>query len=391
MIDLFHRPYFVPSYSSSYSQSEMLNSYWYSYPYSRSENLNSYWYSYPYSGSETLTSHLYSPPVGTSSYPYFHPYSHSITCPNDTIMDRFPNRMKVTKKEITVFRFPQHSSDIDLLPLEEKVKMDALAKEIADSFILGNSPIVAFVIAGHADRDPQGADFEMRVSIARAEAAQTWLVNKAKELVRQRGGNPSEVDAAEFSLFGYGASNLYTGATTLPERELNRRIVVKYAAVEIDPLQDAFSYAPNLARLVPLVQLHLNDDLIRMGRIQCALTKLANPGTDDTYFEWGTLSQIAGGLKNLSDEQILNIARSTIHSLRRDIANNNLFGIQVPDNIVIQNLLQWEESVRHCKNKLIERIALEGAAAGQFHKSVARYISRNENNPNSILSCFKNS
>ncbi|AZJ20079.1 hypothetical protein CT694_10395 [Bacillus wiedmannii bv. thuringiensis] len=296
--------------------------------------------------------------------------------------------MKVTTKEITVFRFPQHSSDIDWLPPEEKAKMDALAKEIADSFILGNSPIVAFVIAGHADRDPQGADFEMKVSVTRAEAAQKWLVNKAKELVRQRGGDPSEVDTAEFSLFGYGASNLYTTATTFPEREKNRRIVVKYASVELDPLSDAIGYAPNLARLVTLVQLHLNDNPERMGRIQCALAKLANPVTDDTYFDWGSLSQYPGGLKDLTDEQILGVARAIIKSLRRHIANNNLYGLQVPDDIVIQTILKWEENVRDVKDKLVKQHGIPGI--GQIHKNVGRYIARNQDNTNSILSCFKN-
>ncbi|MCL7749559.1 hypothetical protein [Halalkalibacter alkaliphilus] len=295
--------------------------------------------------------------------------------------------MKVTTKEITVFRFPQHSSDIDRLPLQEKAKMDALAKEIADSFILGKSPIVAFVIAGHADRDRRGADFEMQVSVARAEAAQNWLVNKAKELVRQRGGDPAEVDAAEFSLFGYGASDLYTTATTLPEREMNRRIVVKYAAVEMDPPLDAIGYAPNLARAVSLVQLHINRNPERMRRIQCALTKLANPGTDDTYFEWGSLRQYPGDLKGLTHEQILGIARNIIHSLRRDIANNNQYGILVPDDLVIQNLLKWEENVRIVKKELIRQHGIPGM--GNIHKSVGRYIARNENNPNSILSCFK--
>ncbi|WP_045520488.1 hypothetical protein [Neobacillus niacini] len=157
----------------------------------------------------------------------------------------------------------------------------------------------------------------------------------------------------------------------------------------MDPLTDALTYAPNLARFLPLVQLHINEDPERMRRIQCALTKLTNPGTDDTYFQRGSLSQISGGLKGLTDEQILTIARNIMHSLRRDIANNNPNGFLVPNDVVIQNLLRWEENVRHTKNKLVERIAVEGAAAGQVHKSVARYISRNEDNANSILSCFK--
>ncbi|MGH1277318.1 hypothetical protein ACQVWA_28845, partial [Bacillus cereus] len=360
------------------------NSYLYSYPYSRPETLNSYLYSYPYSGPETLNLHLYSHPVRPSSYPY----SQSVTCSDNTIKVRVSDRMKVTTKEITVFRFPQHSSDIDLLPPEEKAKMDALAKEIADSFILGNSPIVAFVIAGHADRDPQGADFEMKVSVTRAEAAQKWLVNKAKELVRQRGGDPSEVDTAEFSLFGYGASNLYTTATTFPEREKNRRIVVKYASVELDPLSDAIGYAPNLARLVTLVQLHLNDNPDRMGRIQCALAKLANPVTDDTYFEWSSLSKYPGALKDLTDEQILSVAREIIKSLRRHIANNNLYGLQVPDDLVIQNILKWEENVRDVKDKLVKHHGIP--AMGQIQKDVGRYIARKQDDTNSILSCFKN-
>lgn len=290
-------------------------------------------------------------------------------------------KIKVTTKEI---------SEIDSLPSEEKGKMDELAEEIANSFVQGTSPIMAYMIVGHADKDPRGADFEMHVSVARAEAAQTWLIKQAKVLVQQRGGNPSEVDNAEFSLFGYGSSNLYTRDMTFPAREKNRRIVIKYAAVEMDPLLDAIGYGPNLARAIALTNLQPTDE--RIDRIRCVLAKLADPSTDDTYFEWGSLRQIAGGLRGLTDEQVLVIARNIIKTLRHDIANNNLYGFpSVPDNIVIQNLIQWDENVRNTKNQLVARIAVEGATAGQVQKSVARFIAKNENNPKSILSCFKNS
>ena len=352
-------------------------------------------YFHPYFQPVSHYSRSYSQPMSPYLHSYYNPYSQHVSpyLPVANYSQNSANysssdRMKVTTKEITVFRFPQHSSEIDRLPSAEKAKMDALANEIADSFILGKSPIVAFIIVGHADQDQQGADFEMRVSIARAEAAQKWLVNKAKEIVRQRGGNPSEVDSAEFSIFGYGASDLYTNATTLPEREMNRRVVIKYASVEMDPLTDAISYGPNLGRVMLLVQGHLHVEPERMRRIQCALTKLMNPTTDDTYFEWGSLSQYPGGLGGLTEDQVLSVARDIIKSLRRHIANNNLYGFQVADEQVIANILKWEENVRDVKVKLVRQHGIPGI--GQIHKSVGRYISRNEDNANSILSCFKN-
>jgi outer membrane protein OmpA-like peptidoglycan-associated protein len=300
--------------------------------------------------------------------------------------------MRVVPKEVTVFRFPQHSAEINALPPEEKAKMDALATEIADSFTRGKVPIVAFFIIGHADRDQRGRDFEMQVSVKRAEAAQAWLVAQAKARVQQRGGNPAEVDMADFSLNAQGASNLYTQATTLPEREMNRRVVVKYATLEPDPLTDALGFAPNLARARLLITTQPQTDATR--RVICALDKLANPATDDTYFEWGSLRQVAGGLGGLTDEQVLALARSIIMSLRRHIANNNNYGVPnifgvpyAPDDIVVQNLLNWEQNVRHTKNMLV---AAHGQApVGKIHQSVGRYIARNEDNPNSILSCFK--
>jgi outer membrane protein OmpA-like peptidoglycan-associated protein len=160
------------------------------------------------------------------------------------------DKMRLIPKQVTVFHFPRHSAEIDGLPQEEKAKMNVLAAEIADGLVLGKSPILAFIIIGHADRDPQGTDFEMQVSIKRAEVAQAWLMQEARALVQQRGGDTSELNLVEFSLFGYGASDPYTQDPTFPAREMNRRIVIKYAAVELDPLPDAIGYAPNLARAV---------------------------------------------------------------------------------------------------------------------------------------------
>ncbi|MDD1505396.1 hypothetical protein PVA17_21990 [Lysinibacillus sp. CNPSo 3705] len=297
--------------------------------------------------------------------------------------------MKVTIKEINVFRFPQHSAEIDILPSEEKSKMDTLVEEIANSFVNGTSPIVAYIIVGHADNDPQGSDFEMQVSISRAEAAKEWLIKQGKIRVQQLGGDPSELDYAEFSLFGYGASDPYTQVQTFPEREMNRRIVIKYAAVEIDPPIGAIGFLPNLTRATTLMQLQPTDD--RITRIRCALAKLVDPATDDTYFDWIELSKVDGSLKGKDEQQILALAKSIIRSLRRDIANNNLYGFPfVPDDVVIQNLLQWEENIRNTKNKLYQREVAEGIGAGPVHKSAGRYIVRNQDNPNSILSCFKN-
>jgi hypothetical protein len=302
--------------------------------------------------------------------------------------------MLIIPKEVTIFRFPEHSADIGDLPPNELAKMNVLADEITTGFVDGKTPIVAFVIIGHADRDPQGPDFEMQVSVRRAEAAKTWLVQEAKARVQRRGGNPADVDTAEFSLFGQGASALFTQEETFPEREMNRRVVVKYAAVELDPLADAVGFVPNLARARLLISLQPQTEAT--ARIICALDKLTLPATDDTYFSWGTLEQVSGGLNGLTNDQILALARSIILSLRRHIANSQLYGVPnpfghpfAPDDIVVQNLLSWESEVRRTKNKLIERIAIEGAAAGQVHRSVARYIARNQENPNSILSCFR--
>ena len=313
--------------------------------------------------------------------------------------------MRVIPRQVTVFRFPEHNDQIQtLMPAEERMKMEHLANEIANSLLLPRAPIVAFVIVGHTDPDPQGAEFEMQVSVQRAEVARSWLVHAAKGLVERQGGDGAEVDMVEFSLFGRGACNLFTEDTTFPGREKNRRVVVKYAAVELDPLTDAAGFAPNLARARQLIERQPQTDATR--RVICALDKLANPETDDTYFEWSSLEQVGGGLGGLSHDEILGIARNVILSLRRHIADNNLYGVPnhlgvpfAPDDRVVSNLLGWEQSMRHTKSKLVETIAMP--APGQVHKSVARFIARNEDNPilaihsggyaeNSILSCFKN-
>lgn len=299
--------------------------------------------------------------------------------------------MHTTIKEVTVFRFPQHSAEIDALPAAEEAKMEELAHQIADSFLTGNNPIVAFTVIGHADRDARGTDFENSVSINRAEAAKAWLVQHAKTLVQQGGGDPTDIDLAEFSLFGQGTSALYTQDPTFPAREMNRRVVIKYAAVEIDPTLNQVGFAANLARARLLIGQQPQTDETR--RVICALDKIVNPAVDDTFFEWGSLRQIAGGLGGLSDEQVLAAARSVIKSLRQDIANNNLYGVpnifglpSVPDDIVVANLRNWEGVVRDCETQLIRQMGI--APTGEVHKSVAKFIARKKRDPMSILSCF---
>lgn len=293
--------------------------------------------------------------------------------------------MGVTAKEVTVFRFPQYSVQIDQLPSEELAKMEALAGEIAGGLVVGTAPILALLIVGHADHDAKGPDFEMQVSVDRAEGARSWLSDHAKAQVQLRGGDPSDIDLIEFSLFGYGASDLYTQSTTFPEREMNRRIVVKYASVDVGNLFPLG--VPNLVRAGALIRAQPQDD--KTARIICALDKLIDATVDDTYFEWGSLSQVAGGLAGLSDDQVLAIAQSIFHSLRADIDNNNNYGPIVPDDIVVANLLQWELNVRNVKEELLQRIQIDGDAAGQVHLSAARYIARSQDNPKHILSCFK--
>ncbi|PFI27079.1 hypothetical protein COI53_25615 [Bacillus thuringiensis] len=292
--------------------------------------------------------------------------------------------MKVIPKEITVFNFPQYGSEINALPPEEKLKMDTLALEFANSFLYGTTPILAFIIIGHADQDAQGADFEMQVSIARAESAQTWLVQQAKNLVQQGGGDPLEVDFVEFSLSGYGASNLYTQDSTFPARLMNRRVVIKYAGVELNPIPEA-GFIPNLTRATILINQQPDSDEIK--RIRCVLSKLVNPIIDDTYFIWEEMQHYRS-LDGKTDEQILLIARELFHSLRSEIANNAHYGPDVPDDLIVNGLIQWDFYMNTTINTLYKRLNHDQSVTGKLHESIARFIGRNMQNPNSIWNCY---
>lgn len=293
--------------------------------------------------------------------------------------------MKIIPKEVTVFNFPQYSTEIDALPPNEKLKMDTLALEFANSFLHGNAPILAFIIVGHADRDAHGADFEMKVSITRAESAQKWLVQKTKTLVQKGGGDPSEVDFVEFSLFGYGASNLYTQDPTFPARLKNRRVVIKYAAVELDPIPQG-GFIPNLTRATILItQQPVSPEITR---IRCALTNLANPVIDDTYYIWNEMRHYPS-LDGKTADQIVLITRELTHSLRAEIAKNANYGPNVPDDIIVNGLIQWDHFMNDTINTLYRRLIHDQSTFGKHHESIGRSIGRNMNNPNSIWNCYR--
>ncbi|HVN20431.1 MAG TPA: hypothetical protein VMU05_16725 [Dongiaceae bacterium] len=207
--------------------------------------------------------------------------------------------------------FSEYEDRFGTLPQEQQNIIDRLAERIVQSQS-EFTPIVAFVITGHADKDLRAdnpfrrpgetrEEFEMRISKARASRARDALLRKIRALAW---GNSSSVlaqilnDPKRSRIVGMGATDrLAENPRNESDRKLNRRVEIYLVTALVPdpdpdpnpkPLPDPSNELPK--RLTHVLEVlnrrQMPSGPVQTERLKCMMTKLKdNANANDLFID----------------------------------------------------------------------------------------------------------
>jgi outer membrane protein OmpA-like peptidoglycan-associated protein len=216
----------------------------------------------------------------------------------------------VRQPDFRISGFPEYEDSVGKLPDEQQKIIDRIAQRIVDSQS-EFTPIVAFVITGHADKDLRTdnphrkrgetpAQFEMRISGARASRAREALVRKIRALSLGKSTdilNQLQTDRRRSRIVAMGATDLlHPSPTNESERRLNRRVeIFLFSGLVPDPdpvpppipKPDAADLPKRLARCAELLEKkNMPSGRVQTQRMQCIVRKLKdNPAVNDLFID----------------------------------------------------------------------------------------------------------
>jgi hypothetical protein len=180
-----------------------------------------------------------------------------------------------------------HQSHIDLLPQNERDKIDKLADLVVTSFTqVGCPPLRKVHFAGHADKDWHGPQSEMSISLDRAIAIRDALTERVQQVWKERQMPPPLPCDPEVTIRtwqGLGSTQMIAP----PFHDANRRVEVTLTPYGAPvPVPDTPERRIDRA-LDILTRVGLKPDATgkRTERTKCILTKLKTAGTDDRYVD----------------------------------------------------------------------------------------------------------
>ena len=207
--------------------------------------------------------------------------------------------------------FPEYADSVGELPPEQQRIINRLAERIVSSQS-EFTPIVAFVITGHADKDLREnnphrkhgethAQFELRISGARASRAREALLRKIRLLSRGRPARPLLEkllnDPKRTRIVPMGATDLlHPNPQSEADRKLNRRVeIFLVTALVLDPDPDPPQPKPDptselpkrLTRCVELLnRRRMPSGPVQTQRMKCIFSKLRdNPNVNDLFVD----------------------------------------------------------------------------------------------------------
>jgi hypothetical protein len=234
-----------------------------------------------------------------------------VAADHSAVSHALQNVPTVQQPDFRITGFPEYEDRVGKLPDEQQKIIDRLAERIVNSQS-EFTPIVGFVITGHADKDLRENNpfrkpgethkqFEMRISGARASRGRASLLRKIREL---SWGNPSSIlakiqnDPKRSKIVPMGASDLLVEhPKNEDERKLNRRIeIYLITALVPDPDPDPDPKpTPDPTSELPKRLTHGLDVLNRRSmpsgqvqtqRMKCIFSKLKdNPNVNDLFVQ----------------------------------------------------------------------------------------------------------
>ena len=220
------------------------------------------------------------------------------------------NLPTVQQPDFRITGFPEYEDRPGSLPDEQQKIINRIAELIVSSQS-EFTPIVAFVITGHADKDLRANNpyrrpgetheqFEMRISRARASRAREAILRKIRTL---SWGNPSQIlamlqtDPKRTRIVGMGATDLLVEKPRgEDDRKLNRRVeIYLFRGLVPDPDPDPVQPIPDPTSELPKRLQHGVDVLgrrqmpsgsVQTQRLKCIFTKLKdNPSVNDLFVD----------------------------------------------------------------------------------------------------------
>lgn len=279
---------------------------------------------------------------------------------------------------ITISRFPVHQNAVATLPKSERDKIDQIANMVIQSFRPGCTPIRWIMMVGHADTDtPRRPSFEKVISGERVSEVQKAL-NIAINARR-----PGLTRQVALVMRRKGASELLG-----TDRAMNRRVAIYMVPGQPPPP------APPPVILGQVVQRGLGllktrpipDDRTgnRTKRMQCVLSMVLKPGVEDGYFngfDWQIRSNANMG--RLTPAQLA----SFLSRVRSDLTKPWM-GSSASDEDLLAELERLDARIWFGISNINRHIEVNGTAADIARKQMKSFISQQQQNRNSIYSCY---
>src|SRR5262249_18979516 len=187
---------------------------------------------------------------------------------------------------VTFDGYPTHATQPSDLPPPLFVKMKAYALGVACVLSLPQyvTRKINLLVEGHADHDPQGPDFEMQVSVDRANNCKALLLSEVQTAATGMFLDLTNLTRLSVDTVGWGAkSPVVANPTSEEDREKNRRVVVNYLLG--DPIAKA---DPADRARQALALFDGQPETAHVRRLRCMLTKIRDmPDVKDGYPDSG--------------------------------------------------------------------------------------------------------
>ncbi len=316
--------------------------------------------------------------------------------------------------------YPEYETNPKKLGPEQQKVLRQIAQQIVISHST-NSPILAILVKGHADRALRKAQherevFEMEVSKNRAESAQQALLQEIKSLAK---GN-EVANLLKLKAIWVGSKELLVREPrSEAEMKMNRRVEIFWARCILpdpplaDTTKNRIDRGAELLKQKPIPGDHRN---IQGPRLRCVFDKLQNkPNVEDIFLDGSKKVMLNGEGKpiqgpdgkvhfvwtpgppkeypgvgyngnygHLPQEEFTKF----FDTVKRFLGGSS-FARNADDKLVLDALADLDRRIFVAIEKVNDHMNQHGIASDATRRKMNDFIAKQQNNPNSIYECYK--
>jgi hypothetical protein len=293
--------------------------------------------------------------------------------------------MAADRMTVTFSGYPTHATEPSALPPDLFLGLQTFATAVTGALIFPPfaSRAIGILVEGHADRDPQGAQFESKISLDRAINCRTLLQSQINQQAALMFMDGNQLKRLSFSVAAWGATKpVIVNPVSEEERKANRRVDVTYILGEAQAPTD---HADSARRALALIQNERENGPIR--RLKCTLVKIRDmPDVIDGYPDFDAAHRLpgTGGFPNWTPDQwpvaiksmMVHVAPQVTSVMKNVGADQQRAGLLAIDDNVGRNIFNWTSQLN------------AGAATGLFDSAVVAFMQNLMTNNRAILSCY---